>query len=58
MRARGAAIDLDPDNNGNLQSWPHAASMPFEVMEIFAQEGWLAAGAFWGHDAMHAQATA
>ena len=58
MHARGAAIDLDPDNNGNLQSWPHAASMPFEVMEIFAQEGWLAAGAFWGHDAMHAQATA
>jgi hypothetical protein len=26
-------------------------------MEEFAKEGWLAAGAFWGRDAMHFQAT-
>jgi len=57
LHARGAAIDFDPDRNGNLTSWPHAASMPFEVMEIFAKEGWLAAGVFWGRDAMHMQAT-
>jgi hypothetical protein len=31
--------------------------MPLEVMEMFAQEGWLSAGAFWGRDAMHSQAT-
>jgi len=57
LHARGAAIDLNPDANGNLQNWPHATSMPFEVMEMFAREGWLAAGAFWNKDAMHFQAT-
>jgi hypothetical protein len=31
--------------------------MPIEVMECFAREGWLSAGAFWGYDAMHFQAT-
>jgi hypothetical protein len=31
--------------------------MPLDVMEIFAREGWLAAGAFWGRDSMHMQAT-
>jgi hypothetical protein len=31
--------------------------MPIQVMEEFAKEGWLAAGAFWGRDAMHFQAT-
>jgi len=58
LHARGAAVDFNPGSNGNLQSWPHDASMPFEVMEIFAKEGWLAAGAFWSRDAMHFQATA
>lgn len=57
LHARGAAIDLDADNNGNLQSWPVSATMPLEVMECFAREGWLSAGAFWGRDAMHFQAT-
>jgi len=57
LHARGAAIDLAPDTNGNRMHWPLAASMPFEVMEAFAREGWLAAGAFWGRDAMHFQAT-
>lgn len=57
LHARGAAIDLDPDNNGNHTAWPSRATMPFEVMEAFAREGWMSAGAFWGRDAMHGQAT-
>lgn len=57
LHARGAAIDLDPDNNGNHTSWPARASIPLEVMEAFAKEGWISAGAFWGRDAMHFQAT-
>lgn len=57
LHARGAAIDLAPDSNGNRTHWPLQADMPFEVMEAFAREGWIAAGAFWGRDAMHFQAT-
>lgn len=57
LHAYGAAIDFDPDNNGNHQHWPTSASMPIEVMECFAKEGWLSAGAFWSRDAMHFQAT-
>jgi hypothetical protein len=57
LHARGAAIDLDPDTNRLSQSWPVSATMPLEIMEAFAAEGWLAAGAFWGRDAMHFQAT-
>lgn len=57
LHARGAAIDLQANYNGNRVSWPVASSMPLEVMEAFAREGWLSAGAFWGRDAMHFQAT-
>lgn len=57
LHARGAAIDFMAASNGNLTPWPTVATMPLEVMEIFAKEGWLAAGAFWGRDAMHFQAT-
>jgi len=57
LHARGAAIDLDAGNNGNHVAWPVRATMPLEVMEAFAREGWLSAGAFWGRDAMHFQAT-
>jgi hypothetical protein len=57
LHARGAAIDLDPDSNGNHVAWPVAATMPLGVMDAFAKEGWLSAGAFWGRDAMHFQAT-
>jgi hypothetical protein len=57
LHARGAAIDLDPAPNGNHRAWPINATMPIQVMEEFAKEGWLAAGAFWGRDAMHFQAT-
>ncbi len=58
LHARGAAIDLAPDTNQNKQAWPVSADMPLEVMESFAREGWMPAGAFWGRDAMHFQATA
>ena len=57
LHARGAAIDFDAANNGNTTHWPTVATMPLSVMECFAHEGWLAAGAFWGRDAMHFQAT-
>lgn len=57
LHARGAAIDLWPPRNGNLTMWPVVALMPLEVMEAFASEGWVSAGAFWGRDAMHFQAT-
>lgn len=57
LHAYGAAIDFDPDSNANRQQWPTSATMPLAVMECFAREGWLSAGAFWGRDAMHFQAT-
>jgi hypothetical protein len=57
LHARGAAIDLAPNSNCNHKHWPSNATMPLEVMELFAKEGWLAAGAFWSRDAMHFQAT-
>lgn len=57
LHARGAAIDFDAGDNGNHTHWPTVATMPFEVMEIFAREGWISAGAFWGRDAMHFQST-
>lgn len=57
MHAWAIAIDLDAGRNGNLTSWPARAMMPLEVMECFAAEGWTPAGAFWGRDAMHFQAT-
>lgn len=57
LHARGAAVDFLSTNNGNRMAWPLGSSMPLEVMEIFAREGWLSAGAFWGRDAMHFQAT-
>ena len=56
LHARGAAIDLAPDTNMLKQSWPVSADMPLEVMEAFAREGWVSAGAFWGRDAMHHEA--
>ena len=57
LHAYGAATDFDPEPNGNGMHWPTAATMPLAVMECFAREGWLSAGAFWGRDAMHFQAT-
>lgn len=57
LHAYGAAIDLDADDNTFRDSWPMQSDMPLEIMEAFAREGWIAAGAFWGYDAMHFQAT-
>ena len=57
LHARGAAIDFSPSLNGNNTPWPTKATMPLEIMEEFAKEGWLSAGAFWSRDAMHFQAT-
>jgi hypothetical protein len=57
LHARAAAIDLVPGTNGNKTHWPLRSNMPIEVMEAFAREGWLSAGAFWSRDAMHFQAT-
>lgn len=57
MHAWGAAIDLDADDNTFRDHWPMQADMPIEIMECFAREGWISAGAFWGYDAMHFQAT-
>lgn len=57
LHAWGAAIDLDADDNTFRDSWPMQADMPLEIMECFAREGWISAGAFWGYDAMHFQAT-
>lgn len=57
LHAWGAAIDLDADDNTFRDTWPIQADMPLEIMEAFAREGWISAGAFWGYDAMHFQAT-
>jgi hypothetical protein len=57
MHSWAIAIDLNADQNGLNTSWPTKATMPLEVMECFAKEGWTSAGAFWGNDAMHFQAT-
>lgn len=51
------ALDFDADRNGLRAKWPEDAEMPFQVMEIFALEGFMAAGAFWLRDAMHFQFT-
>lgn len=57
MHAYAIAIDLDANRNKNRSHWPTISKMPIEVMECFAKEGFLAAGAFWNRDAMHFQAT-
>ncbi len=55
LHAFGAAIDLDADDNTFRDNWPMKSDMPLEIMEAFAKEGWLAAGAFWNFDGMHMQ---
>ena len=55
--AWGAAIDFAPATNGLRTHWPTRADMPFDAMCAFATEGFLAAGAFWGRDAMHFEAS-
>lgn len=57
MHAYGIAIDLDADDNTFRDTWPVQADMRLDIMEEFAREGWTSAGAFWGYDAMHFEAT-
>ena len=57
MHSYACALDLDAEHNGNQTHWPTFSRMPLEVMECFALEGILPAGAFWNRDAMHFQAT-
>lgn len=57
LHARAAAIDFDANRNGLYTHWPTRANMPLGVMEIFAREGWLSAGASWSRDSMHFQAS-
>lgn len=56
LHARGAAIDLDPEHN-QFRWDRERASMPEEVIDVFAKEGWLSGGRSWGYDFMHFQAT-
>jgi hypothetical protein len=57
VHAWGAAIDLDADDNSFRDNWPMKSDMPLEIMECFAREGWTSAGAAWGFDSMHFEAT-
>ena len=56
LHSWGIAIDQDADDNTFRDHWPMQADMPLEIMECFAREGWISAGAFGGYDAMHHQA--
>lgn len=62
--AWGAAIDLNPDANGNSTPWhpdrigqPGYATMPLAAVEIFEAHGFKHGGRAWGRDAMHFQYT-
>ena len=57
LHAYGAAIDLDPESNAFHDSWPMQSTMPLEVMETFAKEGFKSGGSSWGFDSMHYEAT-
>lgn len=56
LHARGAAIDLDAAHN-QFRWGRERASMPEEIIDLFAAEGWLSGGRAWGYDFMHFQAT-
>lgn len=60
--ARGLAIDLAADRNGNRTPWhkdkigkPGFASMPIEAINIANSLGWICGATAWGRDAMHFQ---
>lgn len=57
VHAWGAAIDLDADDNSFRNAWPTQSDMPLQIIEAFSREGWTHAGAFWGFDPMHFEAT-
>jgi hypothetical protein len=54
--AWGVAIDFDAERNGLRTPWPQVATMPLEVMEMFAREGFQNLGWVVGSDAMHFEA--
>lgn len=53
----GIAIDFMASTNGLKTPWPEKADMPFEVVEIFAKQGFMSGGVAWGRDMMHFQST-
>tara|TARA_R110002012_G_scaffold4440_1_gene20510 strand:+ start:588 stop:1325 length:738 start_codon:yes stop_codon:yes gene_type:complete len=62
--AWGAAIDLNPTENGNHTPWQvdkigvrGFATMPVEAIEIFEKHGFKSGGRSWTRDAMHFQFT-
>ena len=62
--AWGAAIDLNPAENGNRLPWyankvgqKGFGTMPVEAVEIFEARGFKHGGRAWGRDAMHFQYT-
>lgn len=55
--AWGAAIDLNPAENGLRTAWPTRATMPIEAIEIFEKHGWKSLARVMGRDAMHFEAT-
>jgi len=54
--AWAAAVDLNHATNREFSPWPTHSNMAIELMECFAREAWVSAGAFWGRDAMHFEA--
>jgi hypothetical protein len=50
------AIDLNANQNGLNTPWPATATMPWEVIKVFAKHGWSNGGIVWGRDAMHFEA--
>jgi hypothetical protein len=57
LHAWGAAIDIDPEQNGFRTPWPAVATMPEAVIEIFEARGWKSGARAWGRDSMHFQGT-
>ena len=55
--AWAAAIDLDANRNGLHTAWPTKSRMPLQVIEVFAQHGWINLGPVIQRDAMHFQLT-
>ena len=51
------AIDLDANRNGLHTAWPTRSIMPLQVIEVFAQHGWINLGPVIQRDAMHFQMT-
>lgn len=55
--AWAAAIDLDANHNKLHTAWPTKSRMPLQVIEVFAQNGWVNLGTVIWRDAMHFQFT-